>query len=207
MEEQVLSVALKTLRKGKCIAILDLESKEAKSNLFFPTSLFFPFYLRTLRTEARGELYIFVAHEEKKQMCQGSCLMGFSLDHRSLKISVPDVEKSFTFDRKETARQFGEEFHTQSHIFLCIENASGLQVHNGHIELLVALAKLVGIDGDNFGALPFETTKAWALEKIIGPNIIKPFQGSKERRYQGSIKVLEQDPNHLKVPKTSTILY
>jgi 3,4-dihydroxy 2-butanone 4-phosphate synthase len=34
--------------------------------------------------------------KEKKQMCQGSCSMGFSLDHKSLKTSVPSVEKSFT---------------------------------------------------------------------------------------------------------------
>jgi 3,4-dihydroxy 2-butanone 4-phosphate synthase len=34
--------------------------------------------------------------KEKKQMCQGSCSMGFSLDHKSLKIGVPNVEKSFT---------------------------------------------------------------------------------------------------------------
>jgi 3,4-dihydroxy 2-butanone 4-phosphate synthase len=34
--------------------------------------------------------------KEKKQMCQGSCSMGFSLDHRSLKIGALDVEKSFT---------------------------------------------------------------------------------------------------------------
>jgi hypothetical protein len=40
---------------------------------------------------------------------------------------------------------FGEEFHTPSHIFLCIENAGGLQVYNGHIELSVVLTKLVGI--------------------------------------------------------------
>jgi len=40
---------------------------------------------------------------------------------------------------------FGEEFHTPWHIILCIENASGLQVQNGHIELLMALTKLVDI--------------------------------------------------------------
>jgi hypothetical protein len=33
------------------------------------------------------------------------------------------------------------------------------------------------------------------------------YQGSIRRYYQGSIKVLEQDLNHMKVPKTSTILY
>ncbi len=48
-------------------------------------------------------------------------------------------------DRKEVARLFGEEFHTPSHIFLCIENASGLQMRNGHIELLMAFAKLANI--------------------------------------------------------------
>ncbi len=62
MEEQALH-ALKTLRKGKCIAILDSKSKEAKTNLFFRTTFLSPLFLKTLRIKARGELYIFVAHE------------------------------------------------------------------------------------------------------------------------------------------------
>jgi hypothetical protein len=60
-------------------------------------------------------------------------------------------------------------------------------------------------NGDNFGALPLEATKAWALGKnipfLIGPNIIKALQGSETRYYQGSIKASKQDLNHLKVPK------
>jgi 3,4-dihydroxy-2-butanone 4-phosphate synthase len=46
---------------------------------------------------------------------------------------------------KKTPRLFGEEFHTLSHIFLCIENANGLQVQNGHTEFSVGVEKLVGI--------------------------------------------------------------
>jgi hypothetical protein len=63
----------------------------------------------------------------------------------SLKTSAPNVERIFTchhltkfwqevvnlkneIDRKETTRLFGDEFHTPSHIFLCIENAGHLQV-------------------------------------------------------------------------------
>jgi len=73
-------------------------------------------------------------------MCQGSCSMGFLFDQKSLKTSAPNVERSFTCHwlvelcqkvvnfKKEEPRMFGEEFHTPSHIFLCIENASGLQV-------------------------------------------------------------------------------
>jgi 3,4-dihydroxy-2-butanone 4-phosphate synthase len=38
MEEKALSAALEALRKGQCIAILDLESREAETNLFFPTA-------------------------------------------------------------------------------------------------------------------------------------------------------------------------
>jgi 3,4-dihydroxy-2-butanone 4-phosphate synthase len=88
--------------------------------------------------------------------------MGFLVDHKSLKIGAPNVEKSFTchslvelcqevvdlkneVDREEKARMFGEEFHTLGHIFLCIEHACGLQVHNGHIELSMALTKLASI--------------------------------------------------------------
>jgi len=43
-------------------------------------------------------------------------------------------------DRKKTPRLFGEEFHTLSHIFLCIENVNELQVQNGHTKFLVVLA-------------------------------------------------------------------
>jgi hypothetical protein len=44
------------------------------------------------------EKYPILQHmgKEKKQMCQGSCLMGFLFDHKSLKIGVPDVENNFT---------------------------------------------------------------------------------------------------------------
>ncbi len=48
-------------------------------------------------------------------------------------------------DKKETTRLFGEEFHTLGHIFMCIENAGGLQVRNRHTKLFVALAKFLGI--------------------------------------------------------------
>jgi hypothetical protein len=40
---------------------------------------------------------------------------------------------------------FGEEFHTPSHIPICIENAGGLQIQNGHIELSMACTKLACI--------------------------------------------------------------
>ncbi|CAM6024455.1 unnamed protein product [Sphagnum balticum] len=144
-------------------------------------------------------------------MCQGSCSMGILLDHKSLKTGAPDVERSFTcrwlvklcqkvvkleneINREEEPRIFGEEFHTPSHIFLCIENANGLQVQNGHIELSVVFTKLAGIfpiivfgcvmlckDGDNFGTLTPKETRAWASGKYIPfltrLNIIKALEG------------------------------
>jgi 3,4-dihydroxy-2-butanone 4-phosphate synthase len=63
MEEQALDVTSKALRKGSCIVILDLESKKAKTSLFFPTTFLFPLYLKILRTEVGRELYIFMSHE------------------------------------------------------------------------------------------------------------------------------------------------
>jgi 3,4-dihydroxy-2-butanone 4-phosphate synthase len=67
-------------------------------------------------------------------MCQSSCSVGFSYDHRSLKIGVSNVERIFTchrlielrqkvvnlkneVDRKEAVRLFAKEFHTPNHIF------------------------------------------------------------------------------------------
>jgi 3,4-dihydroxy-2-butanone 4-phosphate synthase len=51
MEEQALSVALETSRKNKCNVILDFKSKEAETDLFFPTTSFSLIYLRTLKTK------------------------------------------------------------------------------------------------------------------------------------------------------------
>jgi hypothetical protein len=81
--------------------------------------------------------------KENKQMCQSSCSVGFSFDHKSLKIGAYDVEKFFTchwlvelwqdvvdfkneIDKEEATRLFVKEFHNPNHIFMCIENASGL---------------------------------------------------------------------------------
>ncbi len=91
------------------------------------------------------EKYPILQHmgKENKQMCESSCSIGFSVGHKSLKIGVPNVERIFTchqlaelwqeivnlkneVDKEEVARLFSEEFHTPSHIFLCIENVSGL---------------------------------------------------------------------------------
>jgi 3,4-dihydroxy-2-butanone 4-phosphate synthase len=43
MEEQALSAALKAMRKGKCLAILDSKSRETNIDLFFPTAFSLPF--------------------------------------------------------------------------------------------------------------------------------------------------------------------
>jgi hypothetical protein len=70
MEEQTLNAILEALRKGQCIAILDSKSREAEIALFFLATSFSPLSLRTLRTKARKESYIFVAHEV-------TCTFGF----------------------------------------------------------------------------------------------------------------------------------
>jgi 3,4-dihydroxy-2-butanone 4-phosphate synthase len=44
MEEQALSVVLEAMKKGQCIAILDSESREVKTNLFFLAVFFFPLF-------------------------------------------------------------------------------------------------------------------------------------------------------------------
>ncbi len=119
-------------------------------------------------------------------MCQGSCSMGFLLDHKSLKTGAPDVERSFTccwlgkfcqevvnlkneVDKEEEPRMFGEEFHTPSHIFFCIENPGGLQVQNGHIELSMVLTKLGGIFPILVCQNPFY--KTLSIPKLLGWHI------------------------------------
>lgn len=191
MLENQFERALESLKSGNCVAVLDAESREAETDLFFPAASLSPQNLRLLRNAAGGELYIAIGHEvasafglpfigevlsdsnlgesypvlqhmskERLKMCQGSCSVGLSLDHRSLKTGAPDVERSYTCRRlaefyeevvaggvavDEAGRLFGKEFHTPGHIFMCVENAKGIQVRTGHTELSVALARAAGI--------------------------------------------------------------
>lgn len=103
-------------------------------------------------------------------MCQGSCSVGVSLDHRSTHTGAPDLERSFTCRRLaelsrelnaaaaaasivgttkngqvSAARRLGEEFHSPGHIFLCMENSKGLEARRGHTELSIALARHASI--------------------------------------------------------------
>lgn len=127
------------------------------------------------------------------EMCQGSCSVGLSLDHRTTKTGAPDVERSFTCRRlaelyqevatevsqSDAAKRLGEEFHTPGHIFLCVENPSGLRTRTGHTELSIALAKAANVtpvmvgcvmlsnDGDDFGALKPDAARAWAARHDV----------------------------------------
>lgn len=87
---------------------------------------------------------------------------------------------------EEAAKKLGDEFHSPGHVFLCVESEGGLRRRRGHTELSVALAKLAGItpimvgcvmlsnDGDDFGALPPNRVRDWALKNNI------PFLTGKE---------------------------
>ncbi|KAG0587456.1 hypothetical protein KC19_2G165300 [Ceratodon purpureus] len=128
------------------------------------------------------------------EMCQGSCSVGLSLDHRNTKTGAPDVERSFTCRRlaelfeevrdngtelARAAELLGAEFHTPGHIFLCVENPKGLTVRTGHTELSVALAKAAGVtpvmvgcvmlsnEGEDFGALRPAAARTWAAQHDI----------------------------------------
>ena len=128
------------------------------------------------------------------EMCQGSCSVGLSLDHRNTKTGAPDVERSFTcrrlaelfqevgekgIDRAKAANLLGAEFHTPGHIFLCVENGMGLTVRTGHTELSIALARAAGVtplmvgcvmlcnEGVDFGALPPAAARTWAAHHGI----------------------------------------
>jgi hypothetical protein len=77
MEEQTFSATLKARRKRQCITILDLESEEVETDLFFPTIYFSPFSLKTLRIKEGRELYIYMVHEV-------ACTFGFPLHWRGI---------------------------------------------------------------------------------------------------------------------------
>ncbi len=63
MEDKALSVALKAMRKGQCIVILDSKCREIETNLFFLVASIFPLFLRSLRIVAWREMYISMAHD------------------------------------------------------------------------------------------------------------------------------------------------
>jgi len=206
------------LRQGDPVCILDAADREGETDLFFPAIDTHATSLRQLRTQAGGELYIAVGHEVASAfglpfvgealdsasakfpvlsgmsksaggMCQGTCSVGLSLDHRSTHTGAPDDERSFTCRRlaemvkvaleqphevQTNAEALGKEFHIPGHIFLCQESTVGLAARRGHSELAVAAARAAGVvpvmvgcvmlnnEGDEFGALSPAAAQQWA---------------------------------------------
>jgi 3,4-dihydroxy 2-butanone 4-phosphate synthase len=163
--------ALDAVSSGRPVAILDAADREGETDLFVPAITMAAADLRLQRTAAGGELYIAVGHEIASafgfpfagdalaaasstfpvlsgmakyngDMCQGSCSVGLSLDHRSTHTGAPDNERSLTCRRlAEMARDalevspddverngaaFGGEFHVPGHVFMCTEAREGL---------------------------------------------------------------------------------
>eukprot|EP00877_Chromochloris_zofingiensis_P001743 jgi/Chrzof1/1156/Cz01g42190.t1 len=211
--------ALEAIRRGQPVCILDSRTREGETDIYYPGLMTYAPALRQLRTQAGGELYIAVGHEVATAfglpyagaamaaaahqhpvlagmskfddaMCQGSCSVGISLDHRSTKTGAPDDERSLTVRRlaeltqqvlregtsvEEAAALMGKEFHLPGHIFLCQENPGGLSARQGHTELSIALARRAGVtpvmvgcvmlsnSGDDYGALGPDAAREWAM--------------------------------------------
>eukprot|EP00951_Prasinocladus_malaysianus_P006770 scaffold48207_cov49-Prasinocladus_malaysianus.AAC.2 len=216
--------AVEALKRGDPVCVLDATDREGETDMFFPATSIHAPDLRQLRTQAGGELYIAVGREvaeafglpfagealskaegdfpvlsgmakKNGNMCQGSCSVGLSLDHRATHTGAPDNERSYTCRRlaelaqealdagpgmvASNAAALGEEFHVPGHIFMCTEHSGGLTTRQGHTELAVALARaaeltpvMVGCvmlsnTGDDYGALSAVNANAWARENGV----------------------------------------
>ncbi|XRB17123.1 3,4-dihydroxy-2-butanone 4-phosphate synthase [Pseudoscourfieldia marina] len=212
----IVDKAIEDIRAGKLVAILDAVDREGETDLVIAAEHLTPKALRLLRTSAGGELYMPVGHEVTSafnlpragaalaasrtipqamaksvgDMCQGSCSVGISLDHRSTKTGAPDDERSFTCRRlaalyeevvdeglspAEAAERLSDEYHVPGHIFLCHEDPNGLNVRRGHSELGPYLVRAAGLtpvavacvmlnnapDSDDYGALRPELARRW----------------------------------------------
>jgi len=215
--------AIDALVHGRPVCMLDDRTREGETDMYFPGLTTGPAAMRQLRTCAGGELYISIGHEVSRAfglplagtalevaakefpvlagmskfndaMCQGSCSVGISLDHRSTKTGAPDNERCVTVQRlaemaeevltqgipqAAAAEMLGKEFHLPGHIFLCQENPQGLATRRGHTELSIALARAAGVvpvmvgcvmlsnEGSDYGALGPDAARAWAAEHDI----------------------------------------
>jgi len=60
MEDQALSVALKAMRKGQCIVILDSKCREIETNLFFLIAFFFSsFSKKSKDCSMKGNVHLY----------------------------------------------------------------------------------------------------------------------------------------------------
>jgi 3,4-dihydroxy 2-butanone 4-phosphate synthase len=222
LQDSSISAALTAIRQGQPICILDSVTREGETDMFFPGINMDSASLRKLRIHAGGELYMAIGSEvvtafglpyasdawkiasdaypilkgmdkTVPDMCQGTCSVGISLDHRSTKTGAPDAERSWTCKRfsqlaadalnkektEEAKAAFGSEFHVPGHIFLCQERQNGLKARQGHTELSISLARLAGVvpvmigcvmlsnAGNNFGALDPKEAEQWALKNNV----------------------------------------
>ncbi|CAF2964871.1 unnamed protein product [Rotaria sp. Silwood2] len=222
LEDSSISASLTAVRQGQPICIFDSLSREGETDVFLPAISVDLASLRTLRWNAGGELYMAIGHEVVSAfdlpyandawkiasdiypilkgmnkivsaMCQGTCTIGITLDHRSTKAGSPDNELSWTCKRFtqlaaealkkentiEAKEALGREFHVPGHITLTQERQNGLKDRQGPTELSVALARLAEVvpvmvgcvmlskPGNNFGALDSKEAEQWALENNV----------------------------------------
>jgi len=221
--EERWSAALQAIRSGKPIAILDDANREGETDLYLPAYNVEGEGIRYIRREGRGELYMSVGREvaaqfalpymanalksaardfpalrglmkAEEKMCQGSCSVSLSFDHRSTHTGASDHEIAVTcsefarlyqrcrqenLQEEQSIEQLGLAFHTPGHIFTCVERSAGLVERQGHTELSVAVARAAGVtpvmvgtvvlnkEGENYGAASVEDAYAWATQKQV----------------------------------------
>ncbi|CAG9463737.1 unnamed protein product [Pedinophyceae sp. YPF-701] len=120
--------AVEAVRSGRPVIILDDAGREGETDMFFAGLHATPAALRTLRTQAGGEMYVAISRDcaasfglplagavfraaapqfevlghlgkSTGDMCQGDCSVGISFDHRTTKTGAPDDQRSYTISR------------------------------------------------------------------------------------------------------------
>ena len=150
--------ALKDLRAGKLIVVLDDFDRENEGDLLGIADFMNPDNINEMITKAKGllcapiDLEIARRHgiHLVKQKNSDGTNFGYSIDSTSSKTGISAFER---FDAlKELAKTDAVSFKTPGHLFPLIAKPGGLRERRGHTEAAVDLAKLTGAK-NNVGAI------------------------------------------------------
>nr|WP_319801745.1 bifunctional 3,4-dihydroxy-2-butanone-4-phosphate synthase/GTP cyclohydrolase II [Clostridium beijerinckii] len=148
--------ALKDIKEGKMIIIVDDEGRENEGDLVIPAELANGENINFMIKYARGLVCAPVEEEiavklglnpmVEKNTDNHETAFTVSIDHKDTTTGISAFERAYTINKLVTASE-GDDFRRPGHVFPLIAKNGGVFERIGHTEAAVDLAKLAGFKG------------------------------------------------------------
>lgn len=155
MYEQRVLDAIKAIRNGEMIIIMDDEDRENEGDLVFAAEFCTPDKVNFLAKQARGLICVSIKNDLAKKLdlpfmvhqnsSNHQTAFTISIDAKDAKTGISAFERSLTIELmcKDTSTK--DDFVRPGHIFPLIAKDGGVLVRTGHTEASIDICKLAGL--------------------------------------------------------------